>query len=70
MDLNDKVAVTQMWLPPSKYEALNVVLKGKSLTETCPNGIFVRFLSESQTLLSVRNATREEAKQMMWRDGK
>lgn len=67
MDLNDKVAVTQMWVPPSEYESLNIILKGKSLTETCPSGIFVRFLSESQTLLSVQNATREDAEQMMWR---
>lgn len=69
VNLNDEVEVTQMWIPPKEYETARFVDLDKPAIEAFPDGLFTRFLTESRTILSMQNATREEAEQLMWRKG-
>jgi hypothetical protein len=67
MNLNDEVEVTQMWIPPNEYETVRFVDLDKPASEAFPDGIFTRILTTSQTVLSMQNATREEAERLMYK---
>lgn len=67
IDPNYKISVTQMWIPPSEYDTVKFAELDKPASEVCPDGMFVRMLTDTQTVLTIHNATRVEAEQMMYR---
>lgn len=61
----DTISVIQLWVEPKECEGIVIIGQDVPLSDLYPDGIFAR-LTESGTVLSAENATREEAEQMLW----
>ncbi len=61
--MDEKVEMTQSWLPPVTYRDVIDVDSGKRMSEIFPDGIFCRFALGH--LLTAKNATKEEAEREM-----
>lgn len=63
--MSENVEVTQMWIPPAEYATIVSAETNVPMSETFPDGIFVRMLTATRTPLQTQNATREQARALM-----
>jgi len=64
--MDEMVDVEEKWFPPNLFRDVINTESGVPMAKIFPDGLFVRSLAKSGTILELQNATREEAESQMF----
>ena len=65
---DEMVDVEERWFAPHLFDGITDVATDTPMAEMFPDGLFVRRLAKSGTILESKNATHEEAEASMFGD--